>query len=949
MLLAALLALGAVQPALSQAPVPMTLYGPADAADSVVRILVDGISCTTADVAPDGSGGYLWQATIHAGECGARGGALITFTLDGRAASESVTWAEGGVPPDPVSGLRLTATGDDGGQGAQPARGGAAEDARQVSAESVAPPEVEVVVELRVWQLVDDEADIWVSARARGGDWRTLGTIPFPLEEGGYPDPRYRRGDLAVSGAALRLWRVRGDPGRVFACAGACEAPRRMHTLPLGMVELALDDGHSPGGWYRYGDLTIASSPDHPELEQDRARLLRVAETLAGEGALNWRIETPLAEWEGVVVGGTPPRVRSITLAGRGLSGTISGLLGELTALEGLELAGNSLTGAIPSKLGLLEGLTRLSLSGNPLTGCVPPPLLGAARSDLGALRLPDCLPPIEVSSGRQPLEGGTFLIDLPGEAPLIVDVPEGLRLVRGALTPIPSPAGLVSVLLLRHEDGRLAAVFDPATAREGPAVVDDREGPDPLVRRVIESAWLGAPEAPRMVRPALTVLASGSAGEVVLEWTTAPAGAVVWAYRVRRPGEPSWGRWTPVPGSHAATVRHRLTGLERGALHGFEVRPHPGHAGLAYPAAEATPLEEDEDGIARAIVGQPLEEGGLFRAGETRYTFRVPPGLPLALDAVWETAWGSTRIRWAEPRSGSSLTYDADWGTWARRHVVADGAPPGIEELFEQLVESIVDAHGAEVVAARRDVSGVVVGPDGEPVHRWRIDIDAFPVGSEGRRSLRVRASSEGVDGTFAFELADGTYALALATRCPPLRPLLGWYGGEDGFTTDYDAAAHVVVGGADVGGIVVRLPAEPSEIRPECATGPRRTVSGTVTDPDGAPLSGLRIVALDFTRWVEPDTGWVAADGAFALELPDSVYQLNVYEACGIWLGAYDVAHASFFEPPIFDSGALTDLHLVIDGEDVGGIEIVVPSGPLRALGATLDEWRSQVADRC
>ena len=381
----------------------------------------------------------------------------------------------------------------------------------------------------------------------------------------------------------------------------------------------------------------------------------------------------------------------AVSLTGRGLTGTISGLLGELTALEELELSGNSLTGTIPSKLGLLPRLTYLSLGGNPLTGCLPP-LRAAARTDLDDLRLHDCLPPVEVSSRRQPMEGGSFLIDLPGEAPLVFDVPEGLRLVRGALTRIPSRAGLVPVLLLWHEDGRLAAVFDPRTAGEGPAVRDEWEGPDPLLRRVIESAWLGAPGSSRTDPPALTALASGSPGQVVLEWTMAPAGAVVWEYRVRRPGEASWGRWTAVPGSDAETTRHRLTGLQRGAPHGFEVRPRPGHAGLAYPPVEATPLEEGEDGIARAIVGQPLEEGRLFRAGETRYTFWVPSGLPLALDAVWETGAGSTRIRWVEPHSGSSLTYDGLRGTWVRLHAVYDRAPPDIESLLQQLGDSIRD-----------------------------------------------------------------------------------------------------------------------------------------------------------------------------------------------------------------------------------------------------------------
>jgi len=553
---------------------------------------------------------------------------------------------------------------------------------------AASPVPLEVVVELRVWQRVTVEGDIWVSARARGGDWRTLGTIPFPLEQGGYPDGRYRYGDATLAGAGLRLWRVRGEPALVFACPGPCEAPRPVHTLPLGAVPLALDGGHSPDGWYRYGDITVAAYPDHPELDRDRLLLLRIGETLAGSERLNWRIETPLSEWEGVTARGTPPRVTTIDLAERGLTGTISGLVGELSALKELRLSGNSLTGAIPSKLGLLEGLTSLSMGGNPLTGCVPPPLRSAARHDLDALGLHDCLPPIEVSSGRQRLGGGSYLVQLPGEAPLIFDVPDGLPLALRGTVRVPSLAGFSRVLLLEHEDGRRAAGLDTRTAGEGPPVGDGQEGPDPLLRRVIESAWLGAQDTPRTVPPALTALASGSAGQVVLEWTPAPVVAVAWEYRVLRPGETFWREWRGVPGD-ASTTRYRLTGLELGAAYRFEVRPHPGHPGLRYPTVEVTPLEEGRDGIARAIAGQPLEEGRLFRAGETPYAFRVPPGLPLALDAVWETASGSTRIRWVEPGSGSSLTYDTLGDIVVETSVRRD-APPDAWNLFDQLLDSI-------------------------------------------------------------------------------------------------------------------------------------------------------------------------------------------------------------------------------------------------------------------
>ena len=40
-----------------------------------------------------------------------------------------------------------------------------------------------VVVELRIWQNVDDAEDIWLSARPAGGDWDDLGTFPFQFDE----------------------------------------------------------------------------------------------------------------------------------------------------------------------------------------------------------------------------------------------------------------------------------------------------------------------------------------------------------------------------------------------------------------------------------------------------------------------------------------------------------------------------------------------------------------------------------------------------------------------------------------------------------------------------------------------------------------------------------------------------------------------------------------------
>ena len=147
-------------------------------------------------------------------------------------------------------------------------------------------------------------------------------------------------------------------------------------------------------------------------LFDDCTLLLAVKETLAGGAELNWSGALPINEWQGVTVGGSPPRVTGLDLAGTGLTGRIppelgrlDGLvhlnlalnrltgpvrpeLGRLAALRGLSLDGNALTGAIPAELGRLGRLESLWLRGNRLTGAVPPQLLAIREHDLGHLLL---------------------------------------------------------------------------------------------------------------------------------------------------------------------------------------------------------------------------------------------------------------------------------------------------------------------------------------------------------------------------------------------------------------------------------------------------------------------------------------------------------------------------------------------------------------------------------
>ena len=153
-------------------------------------------------------------------------------------------------------------------------------------------------------------------------------------------------------------------------------------------------------------------------LISDCEALLAAQDTLAGTAALNWSADTPITEWNGVVLGGTHGHVTELDLGALGLNGRIPKELGSLAnlqsglwsrgqrvdgarsrpALGGLSnldvsaaLADNGLTGEIPPELGGLSNLDFLWLRGNQLTGCIPEGLRDIEANDLGKLELPDC------------------------------------------------------------------------------------------------------------------------------------------------------------------------------------------------------------------------------------------------------------------------------------------------------------------------------------------------------------------------------------------------------------------------------------------------------------------------------------------------------------------------------------------------------------------------------
>ena len=290
-----------------------------------------------------------------------------------------------------------------------------------------------VLVDLRIWQNVGDDQDIWVSARPAGGDWDELGTFQFQFAADGtgrrWPIyDGYRAGDLVVAGFKITIAQDESffGPHRIYVSPCA-------HPPACGLILVPLDSGFLGG--YRYGNITFVAFPEPVPpapntLLADREHLRALGDVLADrETGLNWHPDLPMRHWTGVTIEGTPPRVTKLHLAASDLGGELSGLLGDLTGLRELRMEDNRLGGSIPSKLLRLSALTHLYVAGNNLEGCVPPVLRGVAHNDLNSLDLPNCPPPRDPWETSSPGDGsvmdaGTYRFET-----LFFDVPPGLQL----------------------------------------------------------------------------------------------------------------------------------------------------------------------------------------------------------------------------------------------------------------------------------------------------------------------------------------------------------------------------------------------------------------------------------------------------------------------------------------------------------------------------------------
>ena len=127
--------------------------------------------------------------------------------------------------------------------------------------------------------------------------------------------------------------------------------------------------------------LAVPDQADNPGLMRDCINLLAAKDTLRGAATLNWSVGTPISDWDGVRVSGSPGRITALNLSSRDLTGTIAPVLGRL------------------------DGLEHLRLDNNQLTGCIPPALRDVDDNDLDSLGFQDCGQKVEESEGGEPDE----------------------------------------------------------------------------------------------------------------------------------------------------------------------------------------------------------------------------------------------------------------------------------------------------------------------------------------------------------------------------------------------------------------------------------------------------------------------------------------------------------------------------------------------------------------
>ena len=179
-------------------------------------------------------------------------------------------------------------------------------------------------------------------------------------------------------------------------------------------------------------------------------------------------------------------------------------------------------------------------------------------------------------------------------------------------------------------------------------------------------------------------VISDGSPTDLILEWTGGPPDVLRWQYRQGRPtGETvTWGPWTDITGSVAATSRYSVGGLTEYNAYAYEVRPWTARgAGVPSNAARGATPDLDAHGIPEMSLGQTIEGGRTWRVRGYPALIEVPAGRRFVLEASAVDSDDAATVHLRDLRSGSVFALDPDTG--------ADLGDRDVNALFDAIIAS--------------------------------------------------------------------------------------------------------------------------------------------------------------------------------------------------------------------------------------------------------------------
>ncbi|XP_058222990.1 putative receptor-like protein kinase At3g47110 [Rhododendron vialii] len=106
--------------------------------------------------------------------------------------------------------------------------------------------------------------------------------------------------------------------------------------------------------------------------ETDRQALLAIKNLVQGNAFRSWNHSVHFCKWEGVTCGRKHQRVTILDLSTRGLVGSLSPHVGNLTFLRTIDLGNNNFHGTIPNEIGRLFRLQQVILQNNSFEGKLP-------------------------------------------------------------------------------------------------------------------------------------------------------------------------------------------------------------------------------------------------------------------------------------------------------------------------------------------------------------------------------------------------------------------------------------------------------------------------------------------------------------------------------------------------------------------------------------------------